>query len=131
MTRTCPECRQPLAETHGLILHDNARIVIGDGKVSDPLSPNEYELVRFLVLHFGQHCSADRIASWLYQNGGGPECPTGAISTLAQRAAKKLRVLGLSVCGAMNGDGWRITWIDKRQTEAVGNIPQPSAETWT
>jgi DNA-binding response OmpR family regulator len=98
MSKNCPHCHQPMPEPHNIICHDDSRCVMYDGKVSDPLTRKEYEVMTYLVKNYGRYCSAESIADWIYQNDMDPPLyPLPAVCTYLTHLRHKLRSVGLTV----------------------------------
>lgn len=109
----CAHCGQEMPKPHGIILNDEAHIVLYDGKVTDPLTNYEYELVKYLVRYFGQHCTAERLADWVYQlETDPPEKLHAAVRSIVKRVRRKLAPVGLRLTAVhRSGAGWKISRV--------------------
>jgi len=110
MTRRCDHCGQPLPNPHGIILNDDARCVLYDGQVSDPLTRLEYELAQTLVRRFGRFCNAEMLCEQIYPiDADAPLTLNNSIASHISRMRPKLAPLGLAIIGARGSDlGWKI-----------------------
>jgi len=110
MTHTCHACGQPLPKPQDLILHDDSRCIMYDGKVSDSLTRLEYELAQVLARRFGRFCNAEVLCDQMYRHPDDPPLTlNNSIASHISRMRPKLSPLGLEIIGARGSDlGWKI-----------------------
>jgi len=85
-------------------------MVIYGGKVSDRLELCGYEILQYLVRHFGKFCTLEALADFKYGLIlDRPDNPRHAIASAIKRMRPKIEAIGLTITSiAGTGNGWKL-----------------------